>query len=372
MRATLQKILAPYFFFWAGLVLRKHQPSIVAVTGSVGKTTTKEMIAAALMHPDARPIVGLVWKSSGNMNDLVGVALAVLGLQMHPTSRLRSIPALCAAPFRALALATFATYPSILVLEFSITWRGERGMAQMADLTRPTVAVVTAVGPAHLQFFDSVDQIAHAKSALVRAVPPSGLVVLGQDNEYAANMARESRAPVVKVPGSGRELSENAARAVGRYFGLPDEVIGRALRDFVAVEGRLRILDLGPVTVIDDAFNANPMSMRLGLDTLASTARPEQRRVAILGTMAELGPGGPQYHEELGSYARARTDVVIGVGDLARLYRPDHWFATSKICTGSLRQLVHRNDCLLVKGSHSVHLDRVVQELQRIAAGDQL
>ena len=245
-------------------------------------------------------------------------------------------------------------------------------MVQMAELARPTVAVVTAIGPAHLQFFDSVDQIAQAKSALVRAVLPSGLVVLGQDNEYASNMSRESPAPVVKVPGSGRELAENAARAVGRYFGLPDEVIGRALSACGAVEGRLNILDLGPITVIDDAFSANPMSMRLGLDTLASIARPEQRRVAILGTMAELGPRGPHYHEEMATYAQARADVVIGIGELAQVYRPDHWFATSKLCASSLRQLVHRNDCLIVKGSHSVHLDRVVQELQRIAAGDQL
>jgi UDP-N-acetylmuramoyl-tripeptide--D-alanyl-D-alanine ligase len=370
LRPSLQRLLAPYFFFWARLVLRKHHPCIVGVTGSVGKTTTKEMIAAALMHRDARPIVGLVWKSAGNMNDLVALPVAVLGLRMHPTSRLRSILVLCAVPFRALALTTFAAYPKILVLEYSITWRGERGMAQMAKLAPPTVAVVTAVGPAHLEFFESVDQIAQAKSALVRAVPPSGLVVLGQDNSYASHMDRESRTQVVKVRGRGRELAQNAARAVGRYFGLSEEVVNQALSECGAIEGRLNLLELGPVTVIDDAFSANPMSMRLGLDTLAERAKPDQRKVAILGTMAELGADAPRYHEEIAAYARERADVVIGVGDLAQHYRPDHWFAGSKECANSLRKLVRRGDCLLVKGSHSVHLDRVVRELKRIAAED--
>jgi UDP-N-acetylmuramoyl-tripeptide--D-alanyl-D-alanine ligase len=369
MRPSLQRLLSPYFFFWARLVLRRRRPCIVAVTGSAGKTTTKEMIAAVLMHPNARPLLGMVWKTPGNENDLVGLPMAVLGLPMHPTSGIRSIPVLCIAPIRALLLATFASYPKILVLEYSITYRGERGMSQMARLAPPTVAVITIVGPAHLEYFESVDQIAQAKGALLQAVPPSGLVVLGEDNSYASDLARMSRAPVVQVPGRGRELAENVARAVARYFRVPEETINRAMAGFAGVERRLHQLELRSITVIDDAFNANPMSMRLGLDTLAERALPGQRRVAILGTMAELGADAPRYHQEIATYARERADVVIGVGALARHYGPAHWFANSKECAISLAPLIEPGDYVLVKGSHSVHLDRVVDELERMAAG---
>jgi UDP-N-acetylmuramoyl-tripeptide--D-alanyl-D-alanine ligase len=359
-------MLTGYLFFWARRVLRRRNPRIVGVTGSVGKTTTKEMIAAVLMHEEARPIVGLVWKSPGNLNNNIGLPLTILGYHDWPASRLAWIATLCTLPFRSQSLAASDAYPRILVLEYAAGWRGD--VDRLAALAPPTVAVVTAVGPAHLERFKTVECLAHVKGALVRAVPRSGLVVLGQDNSYASDMARHARAPVVKVRGTGRELSQNLAHAVARYFRLPDEVVTAALSACDALAGRLRVLELGYVLVIDDAFNANPLSMKLGLDTLAEAAEQKQRKVAILGMMAELGIESRKYHEEIAAYARQRADCVIGVGSLAKAYRPDHWFAGSEDCARGLRALIRRGDCLLVKGSHSVHLSRVVVELKRIAA----
>ena len=110
------------------------------------------------------------------------------------------------------------------------------------------------------------------------------------------------------------------------------------------------------MTVIDDSWNANPMSMKLGLDVLAELSQPGQRPVAILGHMAELGDEGARYHEEVGIYARTRADLVIGVGELSRLYKPDLWFDNIDACAAQIEALLHRGDLLLVKGSHSSRL----------------
>lgn len=365
----VNRIAISCLFFWARLVLRCRRPYIVGVTGSAGKTTTKEMIASVLMHPEARPVVGVVGRSPRNMNDNIGLPFAVLGYEEFTYDQVATgrqwLGHLCRLPFRALALATWARFPKILVLEYAASTHGD--VPRLARLAPPTIAVVTMVGPGHLKQFKTVERVAQEKSALVRRVRPSGLVVLGADSPHASGMDRETRARVIKVPGRGRELSKGIARVIARELGLADELITRALHEFEGPPGRLQMRRLGSLTVIDDSFNANPMSMELGLDTLVETATPGARRVAILGMMVGFGEeDGPEYHRAIGAYARRRADVVIGVGDLARDYQPDHWFEDSDTCAARLASLVEPGDCLLVKGSGPVRLHRVVRELERI------
>jgi UDP-N-acetylmuramoyl-tripeptide--D-alanyl-D-alanine ligase len=275
------------------------------------------------------------------------------------------------APLRALALATVKPFPSVLVLEFAAGPHGD--IQRTADAAPPTVAVVTAIGPAHLEQFGTLERIVHEKGALVRAVSPSGLVVLGAASAPLAELERQSAAPVVKIEGRGRALSENAARAVCDFLGIPREVTERALAMAPpAVPGRLNVLELGPFTVIDDSYNANPLSMQLGLDTLASRAGPGIRRVAVLGDMKELGPEATRYHDEIAEYAGTRADVIIGVGPLARHYRPEHWFETSDQCAEALPSLLAPGDCVLVKGSNSVALDKVVRAARQMAGDPKL
>ncbi len=205
------------------------------------------------------------------------------------------------------------------------------------------------------------------KGELVRAVAPSGLVILGEDHDYVCQLERLARAPVIKVPGRGIELSRNIARAVCRHLGIPQEVANSALKAFKNPGGRLNRLELPGMTIIDDTYNANPLSMHLGLDTLAEAAKPGQRRLAVLGYMAELGDESPRYHREVGAYARSRADVVVGVGELARHYAPDHWFADSEACLLGIEELLRSDDCLLVKGSFAVQMERVVLKLKEVA-----
>jgi len=131
------------------------------------------------------------------------------------------------------------------------------------------------------------------------------------------------------------------------------------------VRGRLDVHELEQVTLIDDSFNASPLSMQLGLDTLAEW-RTGGRKVAILGHMAELGPESIRYHEEIGAYAKTRADLIVGVGLHAPHYQPHHWFATAEACVRELPALLARGDVVYVKGSHSVHLVHVVGAIKRL------
>ena len=201
------------------------------------------------------------------------------------------------------------------------------------------------------------------KGAVVRAVPPSGLVILGADTP-SSTMDRYAKAPVVKVPGKGRVLSEGIARVVADYLGIPEDVVDRGLAKGVQVGGRQDVIRRGESTIMNDAFNANPLSMAHGLETLAERAGPGQRRVAILGGMAELGGETEQYHREIAQTAKASADVVVGVGRLARYYEPNHWFETAEACAEAIPEIVRDGDYVLVKGSRVARLGLVVDALK--------
>jgi UDP-N-acetylmuramoyl-tripeptide--D-alanyl-D-alanine ligase len=223
--------------------------------------------------------------------------------------------------------------------------------------------VVTTIGAAHLETLRTLEGVVSEKSALVRAVPPSGLVILGDDHEYVSKLEQAAQARVVRVTGKGVDLSKNITRAVCRHMGIPEQITSAVLSDFKSLDARLCRLELPGMTIIDDTYNANPLSMKLGLDTLAAAAKPGRRRLAILGGMAELGEESARHHEEVGAYARSRADVLIGVGNLSREYHPDHWFDTSEACADQIQTLLREGDCLLVKGSASVRMGQIVKKL---------
>jgi len=353
--------------FWARLVLRVRRPLIIGVTGSVGKTTTKEYIHAVLAHPLARPVVGRVGRTRRNMNDGPNLPLVVLGFErflLSYKSPLQWLGLCLKAMGRALrALLLPGAYPRVLVLEYGTSRAGR--IAQMAAFAPPDIAVVTAIGPAHLSGLGNLAGVVAEKAALIRGMRGPGLVVLGSGHPFVQQLAATATGPVQLVSGRGTELAAAIARKVAEHLQVPAAAIEAGLATARSEKRRLDHIKLGEVTVIDDSFNANPLSMRLGLDTLADSTRPGSgRRIAVLGSMGELGEEAVRYHEEVATHARRCADLLIGVGELAGHYAPDRLYPDSDSCAAELPQLLKAGDFVLVKGSGSVKMGRIVKQLE--------
>jgi len=293
---------------------------LIAVTGSAGKTTTKEAIAHVL---GAR---FRVLKSEGNFNNHFGLPLMLLKLE----------------PEHDLA-----------VIEMGMSHAGE--IRALAKIARPEIGVVTNVAAVHLEFFDSLAGIARAKYELVESLPGSGTVVLNADDEYVSQFGRGFKGKVVMygtrtaadvraekiqsqgaqgtefdvVVGSVREhatlplvgehnvLNALAAVAVGLERGLkPSEAIAE-LYTLAPADKRGQVLQLGNITVINDCYNSNPKALEAMVDALA--AMRAKRRIVVAGEMLELGPAGKEMHRQAGQHvADKKIDVLLGVRGLAR------------------------------------------------------
>ncbi|MGH7396239.1 MAG: UDP-N-acetylmuramoyl-tripeptide--D-alanyl-D-alanine ligase [Candidatus Rokuibacteriota bacterium] len=347
---------------------------VAAVTGSNGKTTTKEMMAAVLQA------LGPVLKPEGSFNNQWGLPLTLLRLGPE---------------HRALALELGASTP------------GE--IAGLAAISRPTVGAVTVVSNAHTEFFGSLDGVAAEKSALVRAIPPDGAVVLNADDPRVLAMHTQSRARVlyfgtrpgadvfaagpveddgdglrftlaagalerpVRLHFAGRHNVVNAlaAAGVGLALGLSLEQIGRGLETARPAKGRCVWRRAGRLRILDDTYNANPTSVTAALATLEAADAP--RRVVVLGDMLELGPISDSAHREMGrAVAVSGAAEFIGVGrwaqtavDAARQtgLAESHHVTTFEDTVALLLKRLAPGDAVLVKGSRGMRMERVVDAL---------
>ena len=326
---------------------------VVGVTGSTGKTSTKDILAALIPGSHS---------SRENFNTEIGLPLAILEAS-------RGV--------------------SALVLEMAM--RGEGQIAELAGIAEADAGVIVNVGPVHLELLGTVERVAAAKAELIRDLRPGAACVvpvsepllrrhlreeldtwtfgpggqvqlLAMDGPQAEFEARGERV-MLELPYSEpyNLLNTCAAVAAARALGLP--VGGRVDVRFSSLRGELVELP-GGVTVVNDCYNANPMSMRAALDHLS--AAPAERRIAILGTMAELGPGSAGYHREIGAHAaELGIDVLVPVGEAAlpyleRFEGEAHAVGSPEEAAGLLVELGRPGDRVLVKGSRSVGLERVL------------
>lgn len=377
----------------AAAVVRSWKGRLVAVTGSSGKTTTKDLTAAALSGS------GPVIKSTGNLNNQYGLPLSVLRMESDGAR---------AEEFK------FA------VFEMGMNHAGE--IALLTRIAPPDIGVVTNVGAAHLEFFKSVDEIAAAKAEMVLGIRPGGTAVLNADDERVSRMrllrqditiytfgfeqpadvtAREiestglsgtsfilvTRQGKIKVtlPLFGRHNLSNAlaAAAIADMCEVPLDSIGSALETASSARMRGELLRLaGGITVIDDSYNSNPRALREMVTSLASVAGG--RRIVAAGEMLELGESSADLHREAGRFiAGQKIDLLVGVRGMAReivagavaadLAGDKALFCDTPEEAGELLAVECRQgDVVLVKGSRGVRMEKAVEVLKRRLGIDQV
>jgi len=336
---------------------------VVGVTGSVGKTSVKD-IARALLP-------GRVHANEENLNTEIGLPLTVLEA---------------------------AEETDLMVLEMAMRGRGQ--IAELAAIAEPDVAVITNVGPVHVELLGSVAGIAAAKAEILAALPAAGIAVVpaeagelephlavaprllrfgsGGDVEAAEIRVGDGVTETLVATPAGEQrfhfpfaeahnlTNALAAIAAGVALGVPlGEMADRAASiGFSRFRGER--LELGDgIVLVNDCYNANPVSMRAALDHLATLGGG--RRVAVLGEMAELGPGAAGCHREIGEHARgAGVDLLVGVGEPAREYRPDELVGDPGEAAELLAARLEPGDAVLVKGSRSAGLEAVAEGLAEL------
>jgi UDP-N-acetylmuramoyl-tripeptide--D-alanyl-D-alanine ligase len=320
---------------------RELGAKVVGITGSTGKTSTKDLLAG-MLAPHLRVVA-----THANLNTEIGLPLTILG-----------------APAGTEAL----------VLEMAM--RGKGQIAELVAIAEPDVGVITNVGPVHLELLGSVEAVAAAKAELVRDLRPGATAVLPageplldshlRDDITVVRFGEEPLPDGLELPFTSAHMLRNARAAVAAARALGVDPAGRVEVELSAMRGQ-RIELPGHIVVVNDCYNANPMSMRAALDDLAVSA--DGRRVAVLGDMLELGPEELRFHAEIGDHARAvGVELLVTVGPLAREMRGDHAVDTAAEAASLVRELVRPGDTVLVKASRGVGLEVVAEALQEAAA----
>ena len=343
----------------ASLVRSKSDAHVVAVVGSAGKTTTKDILGAL-----CAPHVPTIW-AERSLNNEIGLPLTVCRLERETR---------------------------VLVTEM-----GMRGLGQVAALcaiARPDVVVVPHIGPEHLELLGSVERVAEANAEAIAALPAGGTAVVpARAPELEPFLTREdivlrrfapddldrrdgvttfrvgNREVALTLPFTQRHLALNALAALHAYdaLGLPLEQADEGLPGVRLSPWRGEEVPLsGGGFVVNDAYNANPDSMRAALEHLAERAG-SRRKLAVLGEMAELGASAETFHREIGELAAELGIDVIGVGEPARAYEPVAWAPTPDEALALARATIEPDDAVLVKASRAVGLEGIADEIANSA-----
>ncbi|OGC05877.1 hypothetical protein A3H38_06745 [candidate division WOR-1 bacterium RIFCSPLOWO2_02_FULL_46_20] len=331
----------------------KFKIPVIGVTGSVGKTTTKDMLAAIL----AQEMPTL--KNEENFNNEIGAPLTLLRLRKKH---------------------------KVAVVEMAMQGLGE--IAALAEIVRPTISVVTNIGEAHLEFLKTKKNVARAKSEIFQYQTQKDFAVINADDEYFEKLRSDvkcqrlnivtfgiiEKAKVtpgelkgIKLPIGGEHNIYNALAAIAaaKILKIKKKSIKQGLEMFRPSSNRYDVINRQDgVKIINDTYNANPQSMTAMLKVLAWLSG---RKIAVLGDMYELGQRAKPAHRQIGKLARKLgIDLLISIGKLAKDMKADFHFAGKTAAINKLKKIIHPGDRILVKASHGLHLEEVVEAIRTI------
>lgn len=368
-RAALQKIAKWY--------RDKFNPKVVGITGSNGKTTTKEMIAEILSSKYN------VLRSEKSFNNQIGVPLTLLRLSRET---------------------------EVLVLELGMNQPGE--ISVLTEMVKPSLGLITNVGPAHLEFMGSLENIARAKFELLDNMDENGVIVLNADDPYLLNKAKtekrkvytfgaESKADFVadkitqngngffsfsvnsSIPIKLRLLGRHnvynalAAFSVGSILKVEEDKIKNALENYTPFELRMELLLVNGIRILNDSYNANPSSMENALDTLKGMKK-EGRKIAVLGDMLELGEKSYEFHKKVGEKIKeCGVDYLYTLGELASgfaqgaeekgfIKKNIFSFKNKKELLEKLLEFLRSGDLVLFKGSRKMKMEEIVEGIKKL------
>ncbi|NCN53176.1 UDP-N-acetylmuramoyl-tripeptide--D-alanyl-D-alanine ligase [Candidatus Wolfebacteria bacterium] len=411
MKKEILKQYLQDFVRWLSVrTIKKYQPGVIAVTGTVGKTSTKEAIYTVLKkHRNVRA-------SSGNFNNEFGIPLTILGDYIEIKGdyfwykvALVSILKLI-FPFK---------YPELLVLEYAADKPGD--IKYLLDIAKPQISVVTAIGdiPVHVEAYSGREAVIREKSKVIETLPATGFAILNHDEVTVYNMKERTRAHIMSfgfnsdsqmlisnfeirkeddrpigiafklsyagsfVPvrlngafGKSQAYAAAAAAAVGSVFGINLVKIADALKDYEVVDGRGRIIPgVKQTLVMDDTYNASPLSMEAAIDTARSIEAP--RKIAVLGDMLELGEFSTEAHELIGRMVPKVFNILVTVGLRSKFIasaanekgmakKNIFSFDTAEGAQKEVQKLMKKGDLVLLKASHAIGLEKIVNEIKKI------
>lgn len=347
---------------------QKFDIPVVGVSGSVGKTSTKEMLYAVLSQKYK------THKTQGNLNNELGVPLTLLSMPEDTQAA---------------------------VIEMGISDFGE--MTRLSEMVQPTICVLTIIGCCHLENLGDRDGVLKAKTEMFKNAADNAEYILNGDDDklysvtevngktpiyfgfasdndyYAEDIENNGEGGIsctlcfddtrlnVTIPAIGSYMVSNALAAVaaGRLLGLSEEQLINGVQSYKTVGSRANVINTGKIRIIDDCYNANPTSVKASLDTLVNFSG---RKVAILGDMKELGADELKLHLETGKYAKDKgVDLVIAAGPLAKELAKGadgEWFESVEQVKSAIPALINEGDTVLVKASHSMHFEEIVDFLK--------
>ncbi len=335
--------------------IRKDGSKIIAVGGAIAKTSTKTAIGTLLKLQ----FPGEVRVGFGNLNSYLGVPLSIFGFEIDFYDQKIGIWQWLGILLKVIWRSLFVKLPRYLVLEYATDQPGD--VDAITFELPPDIGVITIVGPAHLANYPSVDDMVKDEGYLAERTKSDGVLFVNSNDTYLTEHYRRAQARVVNVVTSLEEIAVKFMEAIGRELNIRQEIIDEAREDFVAPARRFQFQQIGPYQVIDDSYNASPLAIKAALHLLKKLPSP---RVAILGTMKELGQLSPALHREIGSYADDYADAIIAVGDEAKEFGADHWFVDSETAAKEVFPYLNKAGSILIKGSKSVHMEKITDALK--------